>query len=301
MPDDSSFSDAVIDVVADFACHTGEGPVYEPDSDLVYWTDIPEGAVYWYDDQTGDQDRCFFGHPVGGMTLQSDAYLLLFQAKGELRILRADGGQVEVIREIPEERETRFNDVWADPEGRVFCGTMPTKDRPGRLYRIDPDLSLHLILEGIGCSNGIGLSPDGQYLYYTDTSRNEIYRFRYDRATGNIHDREVFITVPREPGEGYPDGMTVDAEGCIWSARWDGGCIVRYDPNGVEMGRLPLPGVRKVSSVLFGGPKYDILWVTTAGGNRKDQDGPNAGALFRIKIPGIRGVPEFRSRIYPKN
>lgn len=297
MPDRSARDHAVPEVVADCACHTGEGPLYHPDEDALYWTDIPAGAIYRYDIATGQHRRYYTGEPVGGMTLQADGSLLLFQSRGTVRVLHPDGEQTVILEEIPEERETRFNDVWADPEGRVFCGTMPTKDRPGRLYRLDPDRSLHLILEGVGCSNGMGLTPDGCHLYYTDTGRNEIYRFRYDRATGDLTEREVFIRVPREPGEGYPDGMTVDAEGCLWSARWDGGCLVRYDPSGSEIGRIVFPGVRKVSSVVFGGPDCDVMWVTTAGGNRKDQDGENAGALFRVMVPGVRGMAEFRSEV----
>jgi D-xylonolactonase len=283
--------------VADYACHTGEGPLYHPDENAVYWTDIPQGKLFRYDLATGQHAQVYEGEPVGGMTLQEDGSLLLFCARGAVKRRSRDGSLTTVLDEIPDERTTRFNDVWADPEGRVFCGTMPTKERPGRLYRLDPDRSLHLLLEGIGCSNGTGLAPDGRTLYYTDTGKNEIYQFDYDRATGAITNQRVFVRVPREPGEGYPDGMTVDAEGFVWSARWDGGCVVRYSPDGQEAGRITFPEVKKVSCPVFGGPGYADLWVTTAGGHQKEHDGQNAGALFRLRIKGIRGVPEFRSRI----
>jgi D-xylonolactonase len=93
-----------------------------------------------------------------------------------------------------------------------------------------------------------------------------------------------------------PDGMTVDAAGYVWSARWDGSCLVRYAPDGTEERRIPFP-VKKVSSATFGGDDYGDLYVTTAGGHRKESDGPLAGALFRLRIPGVRGVPEFLSRV----
>ena len=90
--------------------------------------------------------------------------------------------------------------------------------------------------------------------------------------------------------------MTVDAEGFIWSTRWDGGCLVRYDPNGTEVARITLPA-RKVSCATFGGENYATMFVTTAGGHLKETDGEHAGALFALTIPGVRGVPEFRSKI----
>jgi sugar lactone lactonase YvrE len=96
-------------------------------------------------------------------------------------------------------------------------------------------------------------------------------------------------------GEGGPDGMTVDAEGYVWSARWGGSCLVRYTPEGVEERRIVFPA-KKVSSLIFGGDDYADMYVTTAGGDHKDTDGPGAGALFRLKL-GIRGVAEFPSRI----
>ena len=92
-----------------------------------------------------------------------------------------------------------------------------------------------------------------------------------------------------------PDGMTVDAEGCVWSARWEGGCIVRYSPDGEEIGRYDIPA-RKITSVMFGGDDLSDLYVTSAGGAEKAADGPHAGALFRLR-PGVKGQLEHRSKI----
>jgi D-xylonolactonase len=296
----AEFSGAQIELIADYACHTGEGPLYHPGEDRVYWTDIPNGKLFVYDRKTGQHRVCFEGEPVGGFTIQDDGALLLFQRGGAVRVWQDGRGYgATIIDELPGEETTRFNDVFADTAGRVFCGTMPTPEgRKGRLYRLNTDTTMDLLLEEIGCSNGMGFTPDRTKLYYTDTSAREIYRFDYDAATGAITNREVFVTVSDAPGEGYPDGMTVDADGNIWGARWGGGCLVCHSgEDGRELGRIAIPGVKDVSCVTFGGPDYDEMYVTTASGHNKGEGTENAGALFRVKVSGVRGVPEYVSRV----
>jgi len=280
------------EIVADYACVTGEGPLWHPDEGRLYWVDIPAGRMFRYDPATGAHEECYSGEVVGGFTIQQDGALLLFMARGAVAVWR--GGDLDyVLDEIPDERESRFNDVIADPAGRVFCGTMPTGERPGRLYRLDTDRSITAVLDGIGCSNGMGFTPDRGRMYYTDSRAREIYLFDYDETSGSIANRRLFVRTRK--GEGVPDGMTVDADGCVWSARWDGGCVVRSAPDGTEERRVRFPA-RKVSSVTFGGEDYADMYVTTAGGDKKEQEGAGAGALFRLDA-GVRGVPEFRSRI----
>ncbi len=125
---------------ADYACHTGENPLWHPDEGCVYWVDIPAGKLFRYYPDSGRHEMCWQGDAaVGGFTIQADGALLLFMARGAVKVWR-DGRIVDtVIAEIPDERETRFNDVIADPAGRVICGTMPTTSRPARLYRLDTD------------------------------------------------------------------------------------------------------------------------------------------------------------------
>jgi D-xylonolactonase len=282
------------ELIADYRCNVGENPLWHPDEQRVYWCDIPTGRILRYSPATGVHEQCYQGEVVGGFTVQADGALLLFMARGAVKVWR-EGQLTIVLREIPDERESRFNDVIADPEGRVFCGTMPSPGRLGRLYRLDVDGSITKVLDEIGTSNGLGFAPDRQAMYYTDTRVREIYLFDYDRATGEISNQRVFVRVPR--GVGGPDGMTVDAEGHVWSARWGGGCLVRYSPDGEEEQRITFPA-RKVSSVTFGGPDYTDIYVTTAGGQNKEDEGEGAGALFHINL-GIQGLPEFRSRISP--
>lgn len=279
-------------LVADYRCHTGEGCLWHPQERRLYWTDIPRGRMYRYDPATGHHEEFYRGPQVGGFTFQADGSLLLFMERGAIATWR-DGRLTYIIREIPEERDTRFNDVIADPEGRVFCGTMPTPDRPGHLYRLDTDGSLTVVEEGLGISNGMGFTPDLRHMYHTDSTVRRIYIYDYDRATGALSNRRLFVETP--PGDGIPDGMTVDAEGYVWSARWDNASLYRYAPDGRAVGRVVFPA-RKVSCVAFGGDDYADMYVTTAGGHLRPADGSLSGALFRLR-PGVRGRPEFFSRV----
>jgi D-xylono/L-arabinono-1,4-lactonase len=280
------------ELIADYACENAEGPLWHAAEGHVYWTDIPRGRIFRYNPSTNKHEPCFEGDTVGGFTVQHDGALLLFMAKGAIKLLR-NGELTTVVEEIPDERGTRFNDVIADPRGRVFCGTMPSSERLGRLYRLDLDGKLVKILDGIAIPNGMGFTPDRKKLYFTESDRRLIHLLDYDEESGSLSNSRIFAQIP--DGEGVPDGLTVDEKGHVWSGRWDGGCLVRYKPNGVEDRRIRFPA-RKVTAVTFGGPDYSDMYVTTAFGHKKANDGPGAGALFRLRL-GIRGVPEFLSRI----
>jgi D-xylonolactonase len=280
------------ELLADYRCHTGEGPLWHPDERRVYWVDIPAGRLYRYDPATGHHEQVYEGEPIGGFTIQADGALLLFQSRGAVR--RWQHGEVTTILDgIPGEEDSRFNDVIADPAGRVFCGTMATPTHAAKLYRLDTDGTIAPVVDGVAISNGLGFTPDRQRVYYTDSTPRTISLFDYDEATGALGNRRLFVRTPE--GEGIPDGLTVDAEGYVWSARWDGGCLVRYAPDGAEERRYTFPAA-KVSCATFGGDDYRDIYVTTAGGYDKEANGPGAGALFRVDL-GVRGVPEFFSRV----
>ena len=281
------------EIIADYACVTGEGPCWHPMEQHLYWLDIPQGRIFRYDPATGHHEICHQDdEAIGGITVQADGALLLFMARGAVRRWR-DGALETIIAGIPEERDSRFNDVIADPEGRVFCGTMPTEDQLGRLYRLDPDGTLTQLLDAVDISNGMGFSPDLRQFYYTETGQRTITRFDYDRSTGALSNRRIFANIPA--GEGVPDGLAVDAAGHVWSARWNGSRLVRYTPDGDEERRITFPA-KQVSSVTFGGPDLTDIYVTTAGGDNKAKNGPGAGALFHLNL-GIPGRPAFFSRV----
>ncbi len=282
-------------LIADYACHTGEGPLWHPDEQALYWVDIPPGRLFRYDPVSGRHEQVLeVGEAIGGFTIQANGDLLLFMAHGRIALWREGRPLQTVIDQIAEEVEGRFNDVIADPEGRVFCGTMPIHDRPGKLYRLDPDGSLHTVLEDAGLSNGMGFTADLRTFYHSDSLRRTIRAFDYDRATGTLSNPRLIVQ-ETDPARGIPDGMAVDAGNFLWSARWDGHCLVHHMPDGRELQRIPFP-VPKVSSVTFGGPDYTDMYVTTAGGHMKEQEGPHAGSLFRLNL-GVQGKPPFRSRI----
>ncbi|NKB67179.1 MAG: SMP-30/gluconolactonase/LRE family protein [Candidatus Latescibacteria bacterium] len=280
------------ELIADYHCQTGEGPLWHPQEKRLYWTDIPAGRMFRYDPQSGQHEQFYSGRPVGGFTIQADGALLLFMDRGTVALWR-DGALEYIVEEMADEVESRFNDVIADPAGRVFCGTMPTAERPGRLYRLDVDGRPTCILEGIGCSNGLGFTPDRRHMYYTDTGQRKIYRFAYDESNGALSEQTVFVDSMHETGA--PDGLTVDTEGFVWSAQWGGHCLIRYSPEGEEDRRTHFPAL-KVSSATFAGAHYADLYATTAGGNNKEENGQGAGALFRVDA-GVGGTAEFPSRI----
>ncbi|NDJ52626.1 MAG: SMP-30/gluconolactonase/LRE family protein [Chloroflexi bacterium] len=284
--------DSTLRSIADCRCQNAEGPLWHPDEGRLYWTDIPGKRLYRTDTTLEAFEVVFEGEQIGGYTIQDDGSLLMFGEDCSIRCLK-DGVLHTLIDFVEEERGTRFNDVIADPEGRVFCGTMPMPGRAGHLYRLDPDGSMTAVLSGLTVSNGLGFSPDLAALYHTDSDMRTIMRYPYDRASGALGEGELFAQV--NEGAGVPDGMTVDVEGFVWSGHWNGGVLVRYDPDGREVARIDFPA-RKVTCPSFGGPDYEDLFVTTAGGDNREEEGPGAGRVYQLR-PGVRGRPEFRSRI----
>ncbi len=282
------------ELIADYQCVTGEGPLWHPMESRLYWADIPEGRLFRYNPYTRIHEQIYDGREVGGYTIQSDGSLLLFMDRCSVAVLRGDTLDF-IVEQLPDQADNRFNDVIADPAGRVFCGTMPGPDgRPATLYRMDTDGSLTPVLENVGLSNGMGFTTDLKRMYYTDSLAHKIYLFDYDVDSGEITNQRTFVETPDDDGT-VPDGMTVDSEDHVWSARWDGSALYRFAPDGSEVARITFPA-KKVSSVIFGGRDLTDMYVTTAGGNDKPNEGAGAGALFRINL-GIRGKPEFLSRV----
>lgn len=280
-----------IERIADTRCETGEGPMWHPGEECLYWIDIQGKKLYRYDPESEEYERLLNGYQIGGYTINVDGSLLLFMDQGQ--IARWDGtGLQTLIDELPDEQNSRFNDVIADPLGRVFCGTMPTENELGSLYRLELDGSITRVVDGVAVANGLGFTLDRRSLYFTESRADRIYRFEYDQSTGAIGNREVFVDATDE--DGVPDGMTVDAEGNVWSARWNGGCMVKHAPDGSELDRIEFPA-KKVSSVTIAGPDYQTAYVTTAGGDNRADEGDGAGALFRLPLD-VAGVPEFPSR-----
>ena len=302
------------DLIADFQCHCGEGPLWHPDRRELIWTDIPTGRLFRYDPATGASSCFYDDQPVGGFTVQADGQLLVFRDKGNVVTLDPHTGHVTgtVIDELPDEIGTRFNDVIADPRGRVFCGTMPvpegkpTGPRQGRLYRLDTDGSIHHLLSDIGCSNGMafilgdGNDPaDPVGMYYIDTPTQRVDRFDYDVETGAITGRRMHADLSEI--EGSPDGMTVDDRGELFVALWGGWGIAHFDAAGQYLHTLKLKA-KCVTCPIFApsstedNAPLDTLYITSAMAHEKPSSGEHAGALFGVKLGRI-GRPEHRSRV----
>lgn len=278
-------------LIVDSRCETGENPLWHPDEQALYWVDIPPGLLYRYDPATGEATLVFDAkRAIGGFTLEADGSLLLFMDRGTVGRWR--DGAFEIIDEIALASRSRFNDVFADPEGRVFAGVMETPDHPGLLLRFERDKPPVVMADDLTIPNGMGFTPDRSRLYFTDSNQRRIYLFDYDRATGDLSNRRVWLQLPNV---GVPDGMTVDVNGDVWSARWDGAALFQYSPEAAEKQRIEFPA-NQVSSIAFGGPGYDVAYVTTAGGQDRAKNGELAGALFKVDL-GVRGQPEFRSRL----
>ncbi|WP_231182911.1 SMP-30/gluconolactonase/LRE family protein [Haladaptatus sp. DYF46] len=280
------------EVIANYDCVTGEGPLWHSTERRVYWGDIPTGRMFRYDPNTGEHEQFYDGDVVGGYTIQEDGSLLLFMEQGKVKRWK-DGCLTTVVDGICGEGDSRFNDVIADPKGRVFCGTMPTEDHLGSLYRLDTDGSIVEVLDGMDIPNGMGFTPDRERMYVTESNERKIYLFDYEVETGEISNQTTFVRTPE--GDGVPDGLTVDSEGHIWSARYNGGGLYRFSPDGTQERKIDLPA-KKTTSITFGGEEYADAYVTSGGGEDKEANGPAAGALFRVET-GVTGVPEFRSRI----
>jgi D-xylonolactonase len=278
-----------ITIAANAHCELAENPIWDPERKCVYWTDILAGKVYYLDVNTQQFRMIYQGEPVGGFTMQENGDLLLFRVN-DIALLSPEG-EVKSLRDFQDEGMARFNDVIADPEGRVFAGTIGKTKESGGLYRVDLDGSITKLFSGTGCSNGMGFSPDLKTFYWTCTTTRQIFQFDYDQRSGAIDNRRIFYRVPDE--EGLPDGLAVDSEGFVWSARWRGSSIIRHAPDGTVLGSIRFP-VRNITSLCFGGEKLDRVFVSSA--KEPGENPTEAGALFHFCAP-VKGTKEFRSRI----
>jgi D-xylonolactonase len=278
----------VITIAASPGCELGENPLWHAEKRCVYWTDIPAGKIHCFDITTRESRLVYQGVPVGGFTMQQDDSLLLFRVNDIACLYPV--GRVVSIKTFSDEGMDRFNDVIADPEGRVFAGTIGQHPKCG-LYRVDLDGTITKLFSGTGCSNGMGFAPDLRTFYWTCSTTRHIYHFDYDRNSGTIKNREIFYEATAS--EGIPDGLTVDAEGCVWSARWEGALVMRHGTNGKVLESIALP-VANITSACFGGEILDQLFVTSA----QEAGGTNesAGSLFQIHL-NIRGTSEFKSQV----
>lgn len=277
---------------SDIRLGLGEGPLWHPLTQRLYVTDIHRGVLQEFDGNLVLLRSHELGRVTSAMTWQADGSLLLFQDRGGVSRWWPDGRQEVLLDSLPGAEGTRFNDAIADPVGRVLCGLEPDGSRPGRLYSIGQDLQPRLLIDLVEEPNGLGFSPDHSRLYFTDSVAQTIWRFPYDTATGNLGKREEFF---RTRDAVLPDGLTVDSEGNVWTALWNGGGVMCITADGTVAMKYPVPA-RRTTSLTFGGAGFSTLFVTSARDHGEDEPGPLDGAVFVLEGCGT-GVAEFPSNL----
>jgi len=260
----------------------GESPLWHAAEEALYWVDIEGENFHRYHTKTDKLDTFQVGQPVGCLAFRVNGGLLMGLRDG-IGFWDWDTQSINIIANPEADRKgARFNDGKVDKQGRFWAGTIG-EDQGSNLFRFDPDGSIHTMETGISISNGIGWSPDDKIMYYTDSPLRVVYAYDFDSESGSIRNRRTFIQVPAE--HGLPDGLTVDQEGFVWSAHWDGWRITRYDPEGKVERVIPLP-VQRPTSCTFGGAELNQLYITSARTGLDEADRrkqPLAGNLLRIQ------------------
>ena len=280
------------DLVVSAQCELAEGPVWDPDRELLRWVDLLPGHVHALDPATGAHTWFEAGEPVGTVGLTRSGGLVLALVD-RFALSDHDGQNLRTLGEFTIDRTVvRFNDGKPDPWGTFCAGTCTwaSLGPPVSLYRLRPDGAVGEIVGDVGLSNGLDWSDDRESFYFADSASGGVDVFATDAETGTLGRRRRFVTVG-----GVPDGLTLDAEGCVWVAIWGAGELRRYTPGGVLDTVVSLP-VRQVTSAAFGGADLGTLYITTARENFTPADlreQPHAGDIFAC-TPGICGRPPFR-------
>jgi sugar lactone lactonase YvrE len=280
------------DVALDARAQLGEGPRWDAASATLLWVDILGRAVHRFDPATG-RDELRPAPDLVSLALPRAAGGVVVGLPDGLHLLE-DGVFAPLLPVEADLPANRTNDAACDPQGRLWLGTMALDERSptAALYRIDADLSLTTVLSGTTISNGLGWSPARDRFYFIDSPTMRIDVFDYDDASGEVEHRRELARVQVE--NAGPDGLAVDAEGCLWVALHGGFGLQRYAPDGALIGYVQLP-VAKLTSCCFAGDGLKELYVTTRRQSlsaRELAEQPLAGALLRLD-PGVAGLPTY--------
>jgi sugar lactone lactonase YvrE len=279
-------------VLVNCQCLLGESPVWDSHYQRIVWIDIFKGHIHQYSPELQDHQAIKIAKTPGCIDLSPDGEFFVAVNDGIARIDLATG-QLEMLAELESDKaDNRFNDGKFDPAGRFWAGTMSVSGKPcdGNLYAMDTDGSVSLKIAGVGCSNGMAWSRDHTMFYYIDTSSARITSYNYDVRTGDITNKTVILDIPAE--DGLPDGMTIDSDGMLWVALWNGWKVIRVDPEtGQILKSISLP-VSRVTSCTFGGNNMQDLFITSARVGLSAEElekQPLAGSLFVVKNSGYQG------------
>jgi sugar lactone lactonase YvrE len=294
-----------IEVLVDDGNLCGEGPLWDAQSSRLYWVDILSSKLFCYDWATRKRVILLEEFEANGCALNNDGGFVFSNPSGVWLWSGPGKAPIMVASQLGEAR-LQLNDCIADPKGRLLTGSFfysPSEKYPlGNLFCIENDGSIKILDEGFHLSNGLGFSPDARTLYFTDSAQRKIFAYSYDPETATVSNRRIFVQL--DPAAGLPDGLTVDAEGFVWSAEWYGGCVARYDPDGKLERRISVPA-KQTSSLAFGGPDLTDIFITSAGKSEAmpempvgydPESGYFGGALYHMNL-GIPGRHEYRASI----
>ncbi|KAI0067741.1 hypothetical protein BV25DRAFT_1793920 [Artomyces pyxidatus] len=279
-------------------CLLGEGPLYDAHTSTLHFVDILDKKVFHLNTETLSLDYEQFSEPVTCLALRRNRKGLACATASGIAIIEGRSDLRYITQPIPEEDRPfkRFNDGACDRQGRFFIGSVFSKERnlPGLLHRYDPEDGTCVVVdEGpFTDTNGIGWSADDKTMYFTDSLTNIIYAYDYDN--GMISNRRVFVDAIAQglPEGSFCDGLCLDSEGCIWSARWGGSRINRFDKDGKIDVEVLFPTAYSITACCFGGPNEDQLFVTSAHTSALGGDGsrqaqyPHSGDLFVVDLSG---------------
>ncbi|CAN5426599.1 SMP-30/gluconolactonase/LRE family protein [soil metagenome] len=271
--------------VTDSLTYHGEGAVWSPAWGGLRFVDMLAGDVLTLDPATGRVTRAGSGSPVAALVRpRRDGGAVIATERGFT--LESADGSLTALADVWGDAGIRMNEGGCTPDGALLVGTMAYDHTPGAatVYRLAPDHTVTTVLTGSTISNGIAFSPDGTIMYYVDTLTRRIDRFDY--SDGELTYRRAYVEVE---GDGYPDGLCVDAEGGVWVALFGGSAVRRYTADGVAALEIALP-VAQVTSCTFGGDDLRTLYITTSRENLADDEQPEAGSLFSA-VPGVVGLP----------
>jgi L-arabinonolactonase len=277
-------------------CQTtlGEGPLWDVREQKIYWVDSTGRKIFRADADGKDVESWDVPSDIGSLALREDGGAVLALRTGVHTFDFTTGQAKLIVDPEPDHPTTRLNDGKVDRRGRYFFGSMDIDENKAicKLYRLDPDFSLHVMDQNIIVSNGPCFSPDDRTFYFADSRSGRISAYDYDVHAGTLSNKRTFT----ELSTGAPDGGTVDAEGFVWTSAIIAGELRRFSPNGVLDRVIPMP-VKNVTSLNFGGANLDVIFCTSIAKMHLPDvpnDGPLGGSLFAIYGAGIRGVAEPR-------
>lgn len=279
------------ELVLDCRCALGEGPVWSVEEQALTFVDIKGMRIHRFEPANGSHTMIELSEEIGCLALTADGSFLAALRSG-IWHLGPDGERRTMLAANPE--RNRFNDGRTDPKGRFFVGSMDeARGSDANLYRFDAQ-GLVPVQGGLTTSNGLAFAPDGRTMYHSDTPRRTIYAYDYDPETGTASDRRVFAEIAETVVDrGRPDGAAVDADGCYWSALYEGERVRRYSPDGEVLADIAVPS-RCPTMPAFGGPDLKTLYVTSARSGRPDDELdrlPHSGGLFAMEVD-VPGLPQ---------